>query len=61
MTPQQTQAALEAAEDELQESRGLRARLAAWINDPAHDITARRALAQHIGFPAPRTENNSHA
>ncbi|MEU1908440.1 hypothetical protein [Streptomyces hygroscopicus] len=60
MTPQQTQAALDAAENELRDLRGLRALAAAFINNPAHDITARRALAEHLGLPAPRQENQPH-
>ncbi|WP_448333539.1 hypothetical protein [Streptomyces sp. DSM 41534] len=56
MTPQQTQAALTAAENELQRLRGLLAAAAAWIHDPTHDITARRALAQQLGLHEPRQE-----
>lgn len=61
MTPQQTQAALDAAEDELEKARGLIASLAAFINNPTNDPDFCRALAQHLGLPAPRTENPSHA
>jgi hypothetical protein len=60
VTEQQALAALTAAENELQQLRGLRAQLAAWIHDPAHDPNARRALAEHLGLPAPRTENPTH-
>ncbi|MFJ1993021.1 hypothetical protein [Streptomyces asiaticus] len=60
MTEQQTQAALAAAEDELAEARGLIAALAAFINNPANNPTFCRALAQHLGLPAPRQENPAH-
>ncbi|CAM5493703.1 hypothetical protein [Streptomyces mordarskii] len=60
MTPQQTQAALDAAENELCDLRGLRALAAAFINDPTHDPDTRRVLAQHLGLPEPRRENSAH-
>ncbi|MFJ2202439.1 hypothetical protein [Streptomyces violaceusniger] len=56
MTPQQTQTALDAAENELAEARGLIAALAAFINNPANNPTFCRALAQHLGLPEPRQE-----
>lgn len=54
MTEQQALAALDAAENELHKLRGLLAAAAAWINNPVHDPNARRALAHHLGLPAPR-------
>ncbi|MFD8626651.1 hypothetical protein ACFV4E_22670 [Streptomyces hygroscopicus] len=56
MTEQQALTALRAAENELQQLRGLRADIAAFINNPAHDPDTRRALAQHLGLPEPRRE-----
>lgn len=50
-----TDPALRAAEDELQVLRGRLARVAAFIHDPAYDLTARTALAQTLGIPSPRT------
>ncbi|KIF66246.1 hypothetical protein HY68_36670 [Streptomyces sp. AcH 505] len=46
---------LRAAEDELARIRAVITRLTGWINNPAHDITARSNLADHLGLPAPRT------
>jgi hypothetical protein len=46
--------ALQAAEDELAQTRHLRALVAAWINDNTHDHAARTALAQALGLPEPR-------
>ncbi|MFD5899088.1 hypothetical protein [Streptomyces sp. NPDC060366] len=45
----------QAAEDELAHLRGVMARVAAFINNPNNDQTACRALAIHLGLPAPRT------
>jgi hypothetical protein len=60
VTEQQVLVALTAAENELQQLRGLRADIAAFINNPAHDPDTRRALAEHVGLPAPRQENQPH-
>ncbi|MGW5690290.1 hypothetical protein ACWEWX_04770 [Streptomyces asiaticus] len=60
MTHQHYQATIRSLEDEAQRLRGLIARLAAWINDPGNDPTARRAIAEHVGLPAPRQENQPH-
>ena len=60
MTPQQYRAALDASENELQRLRPIVAAAAAFINNPAYDITARRALAEQLGLPAPRQENPIH-
>ncbi|WP_030186016.1 hypothetical protein [Streptomyces capuensis] len=60
MTEQQYQAVIRGLEDELQQLRGLRARTAAFINNPAHDHHTRRALAEHLGLPAPRQESPTH-
>lgn len=45
---------LTAAEDDLARLRAALARATAWINNPAYDITARTALARHLGLPEPR-------
>ena len=44
---------LRSAENELSELRGQLRQAAAFINDPAHDLAARRALAEHLGLPEP--------
>lgn len=44
-----------ATENELAHMRHVMARVATFINDPAHDLTTRTALAEHLGLPAPRT------
>lgn len=50
-----TDPALRAAEDELQVLRGRLALVAAFIHDPAYDLTARTALAQSLRLPLPRS------
>ncbi|GHJ34270.1 hypothetical protein TPA0910_87030 [Streptomyces hygroscopicus subsp. sporocinereus] len=60
MTEKQYQAVIRSLEDEAQRLRGLVARLAAWINNPANDPTTCRALAEHVGLPAPRQETQPH-
>lgn len=60
MTEQQYQAALRSLEDEVEELRGFRARTTAFIHDLAHDAPTRTALAEHLGLPAPRQENQPH-
>lgn len=44
---------LRIAEDELQRLRGQLATVAAFIHDPAHDLSARRALAHLVKLPQP--------
>lgn len=44
---------LRAAEDELQRLRGVLSTVARFINNPDYDHTARTALAQALGLPAP--------
>ncbi|WP_314416178.1 hypothetical protein [Streptomyces sp. DSM 40484] len=46
-------ALLRIAEDELQKLRGQLAATAAFIHDPAHDLSARHALARALGLPQP--------
>lgn len=48
-------APLALAEDELAHLRGTLARVAEWINNPVHDLAARRDLADYLHLPAPRT------
>lgn len=45
---------LTAAENDLARLRTALARAAAWINNPNYDLTARTALAQHLGLPEPQ-------
>lgn len=45
-----------ATEDELARMRHVMARVAAFINNPAHDHHTRTNLAEHLGLPAPRSE-----
>lgn len=51
---------LRTAEDELARLRALIAAVAAWINNDAHDPTAREALAHTLGLPAPAPERTPH-
>ena len=44
---------LRIAEDELQRLRGQLAAVAAFIHDPAHDLSARHALARRLQLPHP--------
>jgi hypothetical protein len=44
---------LRIAEDELQRLRGQLAAVAAFIHDPAHDLSARHALVRHLQLPQP--------
>ncbi|MEU9014317.1 hypothetical protein AB0D12_32010 [Streptomyces sp. NPDC048479] len=46
--------ALELAENDLQRLRAVVTKVAAWIHNPAYDDTARHALAELLGLPAPR-------
>lgn len=46
---------LRTAEDDLKVYRERAAKVAAFINDPAYDLTARQALAERLGLPGPRT------
>lgn len=48
-----------ATEDELARMRHVMTRVAAFINNPAHDHATRAALAEHLGLPAPRTTTPS--
>ncbi|MER5227120.1 hypothetical protein [Streptomyces flaveus] len=48
-----TPALLRIAEDELRRLRGQMAAVAAFIHDPAHDLSARRALARLTKLPQP--------
>ncbi|MCX4231742.1 hypothetical protein [Streptomyces ortus] len=48
-----TPALLRIAEDELQKLRGQLATAAGFIHDPAHDLSARQALAQLLKLPHP--------
>ncbi|MEU5322929.1 hypothetical protein AB0G67_40195 [Streptomyces sp. NPDC021056] len=55
---------LRAAEDELQRLRRLFGAVTRYIHNPAHDHTARAALARDLGLPAPirepsRTRNSA--
>ena len=44
---------LRSAENELRHLRGQLRQATAFINDPAHDLAARRALAERLGLPEP--------
>ncbi|WP_069874532.1 hypothetical protein [Streptomyces malaysiensis] len=50
---------LRIAEDELQVLRGFKADVVAFIHEPAHDLEARRSLAERLGLHPPRTARKS--
>ncbi|MEU3261015.1 hypothetical protein ABZ694_25035 [Streptomyces albidoflavus] len=52
--------ALRAAEQDLATHRQRHATLTAWLHNPTHDLTARTALAQLLGLPAPADTRSSH-
>lgn len=52
--PKVLKAHLTSAENELAERRADRLKIAAFINNPVYDLTARQALAEDLGMPGPR-------
>jgi hypothetical protein len=44
---------LQRAENELRQTRVLKAAAARFIQDPAYDLTARQTLAELLGLPGP--------
>lgn len=54
-----TPAVTQATEDDLARMRNVMARVATFINNPAHDLNTRTALANHLGLPGPAAERTT--